>query len=719
MAQGQDYDAVVVGASIGGCTAATFLARKGARVALVERRPDPAAWKVMCTHFIQPSATPVLERLGLTEAIEAAGGVRNGLEIWSRYGWVRPDPGDDFPYPKYGYDIRREKLDPLMRQLAADTPGVDLLLGETVSDLLFSNGRPSGVRVADRQRDEREISARLVVAADGRDSALARMAGARARVLPHGRFGYFAYYEDLPLVSGERTLFWFLDPDIAYAFPQDDGLTLLAAFMTKDRQSWFKRDLEANFEGYFRGLPRAPDLSKAKRVSKVLGRLELPNTYRRAGRPGIAFVGDAAMSADPVWGVGCGWAMQSGEWLAQEVGDSLAAGSSDAELDAAVDRYRRRHRRELFGHYLLTSDYSTGRRMNPMERLLFSAGAKDAKTANGFLAFGSRSVRPETAAFARVIARALRTNLTRRDAPPPEMPTAPHDERSAPPAVVERSRIEVDGLSTPMSAVGPSDADEAVVFVHGNPGSSRDWDDLLTRVAPFARGVALDMPGFGRGARPVDFEYTIEGYARFLGSALDQLDVRRAHLVLHDFGGPWGLEWAIANPERVASVTLIDTGVFLDYSWHYLARIWRTPVAGELFQKSTTRSGLRMALKHGNPRGLPVPFVDRMFDEVDAGTDRAILRLYRSVDDPSAVGRRHADALRPLDRPALVIWGAHDPYLPVRLAECQLEAFPSAETTIMDESGHWPHADDPDSVGRAVEPFLRRMVGAERELSLA
>src|SRR5690242_11600678 len=71
MSQGQKYDAAIVGASIAGCTAATFLARRGARVALVERRPDPEAWKPMCTHFLQASSTPTLKRLGLVEQIEA------------------------------------------------------------------------------------------------------------------------------------------------------------------------------------------------------------------------------------------------------------------------------------------------------------------------------------------------------------------------------------------------------------------------------------------------------------------------------------------------------------------------------------------------------------------------------------------------------------------------------------------------------------------------
>jgi pimeloyl-ACP methyl ester carboxylesterase len=267
--------------------------------------------------------------------------------------------------------------------------------------------------------------------------------------------------------------------------------------------------------------------------------------------------------------------------------------------------------------------------------------------------------------------------------------------------------------------VGPQDSSEAVVFVHGNPGSSRDWDDLLSRVAPFARALALDMPGFGQASKPADFDYTVEGYARFLETALEQLGVERAHLVLHDFGGPWGLEWATRNPERLASAVLINTGALLDYDWHYLARIWRTPIAGEIFQATATRGGLRSALRHGNPRGLPRAFVDRMYDDTDAGTKRAILRLYRASSDPAATGRRHADALRALDRPALVVWGAHDPYIPVAQAERQREAFPSADVAILEDSGHWPFVDDPDAVGRVVEPFLRRTVVATPDAAIA
>lgn len=127
----------------------------------------------------------------------------------------------------------------------------------------------------------------------------------------------------------------------------------------------------------------------------------------------------------------------------------------------------------------------------------------------------------------------------------------------------ERS-LEVGGVRSLVRDSG-GERPEAVVFVHGNPGSSRDWLHLAEHVSAFARVIAPDMPGFGRADKPADFEYTVAGYARHLGGILDALGVRRAHLVLHDFGGPWGLAWAAAHPDAFASTVLINTGILPGY----------------------------------------------------------------------------------------------------------------------------------------------------------
>ena len=226
MSTEREYDVAVVGASLAGSTVATLLGRAGARVALIEGHADPSAFKRTCTHYIQASGAPVLERLGALPAIELAGGASGSLEIWSRYGWVHPEEGE-----YSGWNIRRERLDPLLRGIATSTEGVDAMLGETVVELRREGERVAGVMARSRDGEEREIRARLVVGADGRDSTVARLAGLPERVRPNNRFGYWAYFRDLTV--GGRL--WMLDPDVAYTFPTDGGLTLLACLLTKDR----------------------------------------------------------------------------------------------------------------------------------------------------------------------------------------------------------------------------------------------------------------------------------------------------------------------------------------------------------------------------------------------------------------------------------------------------------------------------------------------------
>ncbi|MGD9601195.1 MAG: alpha/beta fold hydrolase [Gammaproteobacteria bacterium] len=283
-------------------------------------------------------------------------------------------------------------------------------------------------------------------------------------------------------------------------------------------------------------------------------------------------------------------------------------------------------------------------------------------------------------------------------------------------AAVTARMINVNGLRSPCLEAGTptteAAATEAVVFVHGNPGASEDWRDLVGRVGEFGRALALDMPGFGKADKPADFDYTVAGYAAHLEAALQVLGVTRVHLCVHDFGGPWGLAWAAQHPARVASVTLFNIGILPGYRWHFMARIWRLPLIGELAMKTTTRAGFRALLKLGNPRGLPPAMVERMYEDFDAGTQRAVLRLYRATN-PDDVGDFSAQviaALRPRDLPALVVWGERDIYLPSRFAEVQKQVFPRARIVRLTDSGHWPFADNPDAVAGHVIPFLREQM---------
>jgi 2-polyprenyl-6-methoxyphenol hydroxylase-like FAD-dependent oxidoreductase len=396
-----NYDAVVVGGSLAGCATAIMLGRAGASVALVEKRPDPAAFKRTCSHFIQASAVPTLERLGLLEPMLAAGAVRSTTRAWTRWGWIEAPPGKG----RESVNLRRELLDPMVREIAAATPGVELMLGRTAHGLLRESGAVQGVIVKDGQGGEATLRSQLVVGADGRDSHIAELAQVRTKTSPHGRFAYGAYFEGPPPAPGGVSTIWMLDPQWAAAFPTDSGLIFYAAMPTKQRLPEFKRDPERALISFVADIPAPPPILASQKVGAVTGKIEMPNKVREPTAPGLALVGDAAFAVDPLFGVGCGWALQSAEWLGAEIGPALRG---KEPLSDGLARYRQRHRDELRGHALQINEQATGRRQNAGERLLFAAAARDPKVAERFDAFATRSIQP--GALAAILPRAIAVN---------------------------------------------------------------------------------------------------------------------------------------------------------------------------------------------------------------------------------------------------------------------------------------------------------------------
>lgn len=403
------YDAVVVGAGLAGCAAAIQLGRAGLRVAVVEKKPDPKAFKRVCSHFIQASGVPALDRLGLLEPMEAAGATRPHIRLWTRWGWIEAPP----ERAPRGVNLRREVLDPMVRAAAAGTPGVEMLLGWGAERLLREGGSFAGVAVRSPEGEERELRARLTVGADGRDSRVAELSGVPVKTYPHSRFAYGGYFEGGAPANAPDATAWFLDPQWCAAFPTDSGLTFYAAMPTKDRLPEFKRDPEGALVSFLTDVPEAPPIREGRLVGSIMGKVDMTNRMRRPVAPGLALIGDAALATDPLFGVGCGWAFQSAEWLAESVRPALQGAES---LEQGLERYRRRHAKGLKGHAYFIHDYSTGRRFNPAERLLWSAAARDPETALLLESYGTRQIGPAQMlprAFPRAIAVNARHALAR------------------------------------------------------------------------------------------------------------------------------------------------------------------------------------------------------------------------------------------------------------------------------------------------------------------
>jgi pimeloyl-ACP methyl ester carboxylesterase len=287
------------------------------------------------------------------------------------------------------------------------------------------------------------------------------------------------------------------------------------------------------------------------------------------------------------------------------------------------------------------------------------------------------------------------------------------------PALHLRSHLVVAGVETSFIAAGP-ETHHTVVFVHGNPGSGDSWQGLIDSVATFARCIAPDMPGYGESDKSADFEYTIDGYARHLGALLETLDTASIHIVGHDLGGVWGLAWAASNPRQLASLTLMSIGALPGYRWHRYARMYRIPVLGELVLLGATRRAVAPVLGRGSQHAPPGWFVDEVVRQYqDPGTRNAVLAFYRATNDLGASTAAAGAALRDVNPATLVIWGAGDPYVPVRFAELQREFFPRAEILVLPTSGHWPMIEEPKVVTAAVAAFLRKQILGDGDSPLA
>ena len=397
-----DYDVVVAGASLAGCATAIHLGRAGFSVALVEKKPDPGSFKRVCSHFIQASGVPSLERLDVLDPIMAAGALRTSMRAWTPWGWIEAPP----EHAGRAVNLRRELLDPMLREAAASTPGVELMLGQGAQGLLRDGGVVRGLVIRDRDGVETDLQAKLVVGADGRDSQIAELAGVSEKVLPHGRFAYGAYFEGPAPAPDHASTIWMLDPHWAAAFPTDSGLVFYAAMPTKDRLPEFRHDPTAALKSFVSGIPEAPPIAASELVGDVLGKIEMPNRVRVPVAPGLALTGDAALAVDPLFGIGCGWALQSAEWLADSVTPALRG---TEPLQSGLNHYRRRHRKELRGHAYLVNDYATGRPISRVEKTLFAAAARDPKVATAFDELGTRRVKPGRM-MATTLPRALAVN---------------------------------------------------------------------------------------------------------------------------------------------------------------------------------------------------------------------------------------------------------------------------------------------------------------------
>jgi pimeloyl-ACP methyl ester carboxylesterase len=150
----------------------------------------------------------------------------------------------------------------------------------------------------------------------------------------------------------------------------------------------------------------------------------------------------------------------------------------------------------------------------------------------------------------------------------------------------------------------------------------------------------------------------------------------------------------------VRSLVITNTVFSSDYRWHWLGRMWRLPIVGELVQALTTRRGFSQELRRGS-RKLTREQIDQTYAAIGPATRRMILRWYRAMDPRHFAGWE--DRLRQLAAagPSLVLWAEHDPYIARRFAE----RFGAQAVEYFPGSGHWLPAEEPALVADRLQRF--------------
>lgn len=210
---------------------------------------------------------------------------------------------------------------------------------------------------------------------------------------------------------------------------------------------------------------------------------------------------------------------------------------------------------------------------------------------------------------------------------------------------------------------------EPVVLMHGVPVSSFLYRKVLPLLAERGlRGVAFDLPGLGLAEKPGAFDYTWTGLGRWTGEAVDRLDIERCHLVLHDIGGPIGLEWALHNRDRVRTLTVLDT--LIDVA--HFRRVWTMglaapPLMGPVWV-ATTRPPIARWLFYmqgiGERSATPAHEVDAHLALLHRdGGGRSFRQIVRGFELTEEKERFYTTGLREAGWPATILWADRDPAL--------------------------------------------------------
>lgn len=244
---------------------------------------------------------------------------------------------------------------------------------------------------------------------------------------------------------------------------------------------------------------------------------------------------------------------------------------------------------------------------------------------------------------------------------------------------------------------------DPVMLVHGFPQSSYMWAPVLAALAESGRrAIAPDLAGFGDSAP--DPPGTWERQVSALEAFRQALGLERLALGLHDWGGMIGLRWACDHPGAVSALILSNTGFFADTQWHALARAFRTPGQGEQLLDNLTKEAFATMVRDQGGR-IPEDAMDEYWKAFTSPAGRrGMLQLYRSGDFEKL--KPYEGQLEAMGVPALMLWGANDPVVPVAAAYRFQREIPGSKVVVLEDASHFLYDDEPARCAGEIVAFL-------------
>jgi pimeloyl-ACP methyl ester carboxylesterase len=266
--------------------------------------------------------------------------------------------------------------------------------------------------------------------------------------------------------------------------------------------------------------------------------------------------------------------------------------------------------------------------------------------------------------------------------------------------------IDVAGMSVHVRDEGPRDDPIPVVLLHGTSASLHTWEGWARALAGERRVIRFDLPGFGLTGPSPDNDYSIESYARFVTAVLDKLGVSRCVLAGNSLGGNIAWVAALAAPERVQRLVLVDAGGYPLQSTSVPLgfRLARIPVLNRLGEYLLPPGLVASSLRnvYGDPR-LVTPELVELYSAmaVREGNRRALAQRFAQM-----VPGAHAGRIPEIKQPTLVLWGGRDRLIPPENGERFHRDIAGSRLVVFANLGHVPHEEDPAGTVAVVEQFL-------------